>query len=188
MIGALLSRIAGWLAPSLWYVVAAAFASALAWGGVMHWQRDTARHETQEVRDAWTLARAQATQAALDAEVKARAKEQADADKLKGVQDAYDALQIDTSKKLAVAAAHSSAALADNGRLRDALATYAAGSGAGAQDTAAAASQRAAALGLFLAEALRLDDETLLAGSECAGAAESAGDAVRAFLKAWPAR
>ncbi len=69
--------------------------------------------------------------------------------------------------------------LAERGQLRNAIAAYAAGSGGAAPDTAAAASERAAALGGLLAEALRAD-------AESAAAAEGNADAVRAILAAWP--
>lgn len=69
--------------------------------------------------------------------------------------------------------------LAERGELRNAIASYAIGGSGAATDTAAAASQRAAALGQLLAEALRAD-------AESAADAESSGDAVRALLAAWP--
>ena len=69
--------------------------------------------------------------------------------------------------------------LAERGQLRDAIAAYDAGSGGTAPDTAAAASERAAALGGLPAEALRAD-------AESAAAAEGNADAVRAVLAAWP--
>lgn len=70
--------------------------------------------------------------------------------------------------------------LADNGKLRNDIDAYARASGsAPGTDTVAAASERAAALGVLLAEALRAD-------AESANAAEENADAVRTILDAWP--
>lgn len=131
------------------------------------------------------LAAAQETAAALAVSEANAAKSSAWSHQLKESQDAYNAVQTQLKNVVAAYADRAAASLADNGRLRDNIATYARGSGTAA-DTAAAASERAAALGVLLAEALRLDDQALLAGAESAGAAESNGNAVRALLAAWP--
>lgn len=178
----LLSKLSGYLLPAA-AVVLAVLLLAL---GVQTKRVTWAKAETQQVRDAWTLDTAQRTAVALDAATKYLAHSQALQDKVKVEQDAYAELQKTSAQKLAKALATSSANLADNQRVRDELAAYAAGSGAAGGDTVAAASQRAAALGLLLAEALALDDEALQVGAEATGAAESGGNAVRTLLASWP--
>jgi hypothetical protein len=189
----LLAKLIGWLAPYLLWVVGGAGIAAAGYGGVMHLERDAARKatveakaETKKVNDDWTLDKARRTQVALDAEIQQRNKEQGWQAQIKGAQDELDHLKADNAKKLAAFAARASHDLADNTRLRADLAAFAAGGGSGSQDTAASASQRAAALALLLADALRLEDATLLAGAKSTSAAEGNGDAVRALLKAWP--
>lgn len=163
------------LSPFLLYVELSVLASLTLWGGVQTHRLAISKAETVEVRNAWTLDKAQRTQVALDAETKARAKEQANAVKLKEVQDAYATLQISHASALAA----QRVALGDNGRLRTALAAYASGGGQAGQDTAAAASERAARLGSLLASALQAD-------AEHASAAEANADGIRALLAAWP--
>ena len=136
-------------------------------------------------QQATKLAAAEATAAALAASEANAAKSSAWSHQLKESQDAYNAAQAQLKNVVAAYADRAAASLADNARLRDNIATYARGGGATA-DTASAASERAAALGVLLAEALRLDDEALLAGAESAGAAEANGNAVRTLLAAWP--
>lgn len=115
------------------------------------------------------------TRLALAESEKVRAKEAGFLQAIEAQRIIYDALQ----KKNATALAGQRAALADAGQLRDDIAAFAANRGGTTEDTAAAASHRAAALGLLLAEALRT-------GAESAAAAESNGDALRAVLEAWP--
>lgn len=180
------SWVVGKLGSWLWPVIGlAALGLSLALG-VQTKRLSWAKAETQQVRDAWTLDTAQRTAVALDAATKYLAHSQALQDQVKAEQHAYIELEKHGAERLAKALATSSAALADNARMRGDLAAYAAGGGAAGGDTAAAASQRAAALGLLLAEAFRLDDEALLVAAESAGAAESGGNAVRALLAAWP--
>jgi len=106
---------------------------------------------------------------------------------LKEQQDVYDRQNAANAKALAKSLAATNRSLADNERLRVDIAAFAANGGRPpGDDTVASASARAAALGLLLAEALRLDDETLLASAESSDAAERNGSAVRALLGAWP--
>lgn len=167
----LLSKLMGYLLPG----VAIALAVALLAVGVQTHRVKIAKSETVQVQTAWQADRAHAQAEALRVTTEYRAKEAADAARLKGVQDGYDALQTVHASALA----GQRAVLADNGRLRNAVAAYAAGGGSAAPDTAAAASERAARLGELLAAALQAD-------AEHAAAAESNGDAVRALLAAWP--
>jgi hypothetical protein len=116
-----------------------------------------------------------------------RAKEAGWITALKEQQDAYDQQNAASAKALAKSMAVANRSIADNARLRVDIAAYAANGGRpAADDTVASASARAGALGVLLAEALRLDDETLLASAESADAAERNGSAVRALLSAWP--
>lgn len=172
---ALLSKITGFFSTYLLDLALAVIVALALWGGVQTHRLTAAQAKTVKVQTAWDLDKAQRTQVALAAEIKARAKEQAEAAKLKEVQDAYTTLQ--TSHASALAAQRT--ALAVNGRLRTALAAFAAGSGQVGPDSIAASNQRAAALGELLARALRSD-------AEHATAAETNGDAVRALLAAWP--
>ena len=64
-------------------------------------------------------------------------------------------------------------------QLRVAAADYAAGGGTGADDTATACRERAAALGRLLVDGVQLQDEL-------AGAAEDHAAGVRALLRGWP--
>ena len=89
-------------------------------------------------------------------------------------EDAYAALQTEHVRSIVA----QRRVLADNGRLRDEIDAFARGRGV-SDDSAAAASERAATLGLLLAEALRAD-------AESANDAERNADAVRAVLDAWP--
>lgn len=170
-----MSLLLGWLSKYLWAgATVAALGLVLALGVQTH-RLAISKAETVEVQNLRTLEKAQATQVALDAETKALAKEAADATKLKEVQDAYTALQTTHTDALAA----QRVALADNGRLRTALAAYASGSGQVGPDSIAASNQRAAALGALLATALQAD-------AEHASAAEANGDGIRALLAAWP--
>lgn len=183
---ALLGKITGFFSTYLLDLALAVIVALALWGGVQTHRVTLAEAKTVKVQNAWDLDKAQRTQVALAAQTAFRAKEQGWQAQLTKAQGDYDALRTQDAQKLAAYAASSRAALADNGKLRGQLAAFAAGGGAAGQDTVAAASGRAAALGLLLADALRLDDEALLAGSESAGAAESTGNAVRTLLKAWP--
>lgn len=159
----------------LWPIAAAVGAVMFSALGVQTIRLDGSERDIAEVKAAWSADTARRTQDALAADEKARVKEAADAAKLREVEDAYTALQ--TTHADALAAQRT--ALADNGRLRNAIAAYAAGSGASSPDSAAAASDRAARLGGLLAAALQAD-------AEHASAAESNGDGVRTLLDAWP--
>lgn len=114
-----------------------------------------------------------------------RKKEAADRQRVEDSENAYRTAQAEWAKRLAREVSQSRAAIADNDGLRADLASFARGRDP-ASDTVAAAGERAAALGLVLAEALRLEDETLLVAAEATGGAESNGDAVRTLLSAWP--
>jgi hypothetical protein len=83
----------------------------------------------------------------------------------------YDAIQVQHVATLA-------AAKRDTGKLRDQLAAYASG-GAAPGDSCATERSRAEALGVLLANGLRLQDEL-------ANGAETASDSVRALEEAWP--
>ena len=172
----------GWL----WGAAGALLLSLVTWGGAEHWRANHNAAETQECVNANALDRANQTAVALDAATKYLAHSQALQTQVKEANDELSSLRKAHAARLVRAVAAASRDLADNARMRDELAVFAAGGGAAGGDTAASASARAAALGLLLAEALRLDDETLLAGAEAAGAAEAQGDNVRALLKTWP--
>ncbi len=84
----------------------------------------------------------------------------------------YDALQ---QKHAVTLSAHRAA----DGKLRDQLAAYASGGGGAPGDACTAERERAKALGVFLADGVRLQEEL-------AGHAENASDGVRALIEAWP--
>lgn len=147
-------------------------ALSLLWGGVQTYRVTAAKRETAEVQAVAATERANAAMVALKAQTDYRALEsQLQAVKEQAQHD-YDAVQTRNASLLA-------RARAGNDQLRQQLATYAAGSGAPAGDTLAAADQRAAVLGGLLAAALLSD-----AGHTAD--AESNADAVRALLAAWP--
>lgn len=157
-----------------WAWVAVALLAGGAWWG----------HHRQAVGDAAGYRRGHAETEALRADYTAKAASasesyrQREADlqaRVNNAEERYAALQPEHARLLV----SQRALLAEHGRLRDAIAAYAAGSGGTAPDTAAAASERAAALGGLLAEALRAD-------AESAAAAEGNADALRAVLEAWP--
>ena len=160
-----------WLLPVVG-IAAVALVLAL---GVQTKRVAWAKAETQQLKDAWTLDRAQRTQVALDAATQYRNAEAAYQAEVKGAQDAYATLQ----SRHARAIVASRDALAESGRLRGELAAYAAGSGGAPGDTCAPDRDRAAALAGLLAEALRAD-------AESAASAENNGDALRTVLMAWP--
>jgi len=171
----------GWLWPAAFSVMGV----LTLWGLGEHWRANINAKETQECKDKATLDMANHTKTALEAATKYRAAEAAWKFQLRSAQDEYNEREKQGAKKLAAFAATASAALLANGKLRDDIAAFARGGGP-AVDTAAAASDRAARLGLLLSEALRLEDETLLVAAESAGGAESAGNAVRTLLNSWP--
>ncbi len=163
--------------PLLMRLAGGAILAMAAWG-VWEWRWSAgfgAGVKDQKAKQA-VIDAAQTTKALAQSE-KHRATEAGYLQAIEAQRIIYDVLQ----KKNVAALAGQRAALADAGKLRDDIAAFAANSGGPAEDTAAAASQRAAALGLLLAEALRT-------GAESAAAAESSGDAVRAILEAWPAQ
>ena len=142
--------------------------------GVQTKRVEWAKAETVEIQNAWAVDRANAQSAALKATNEYRAKEAEYQSRITGAQDEYNRLQAEHAKTIV---AHR-AALADAGKLRNEIAEFAR-SGPASGDTVAAASERAATLGLLLAEALRVSAEGAID-------AESNGDALRAVLDAWP--
>ena len=158
------------------YRLAGIGALALAAWGVWEWRWSVGFDSgVKDQKAKQSVIDAQQTRLALAESEKVRAQEAGYLKAIEAQRIVYDVLQ----KKHAAALAGQRDALADAGELRGAIAAFAANSGGAGEDTAAAASQRAAALGLLLAEALRT-------GAESAAAAESSGDAVRAVLEAWP--
>jgi len=158
------------------YLLAGGAIVALAAWGIWEWQWSNgfdAGVKDQQAKQ--SVIDAQQTRLALAESEKVRAQEAGYLKAIEAQRIVYDVLQ----KKHAAALAGQRDALADAGELRGAIAAFAANSGDTATDTAAAASQRAATLGLLLAEALRV-------GAESAAGAESSGDAVRALLDSWP--
>lgn len=93
----------------------------------------------------------------------------------KGAQDALDRER----KEWGTIGSRLAAVDADRGRLRDALAAYAAGGVSPADDSAAACRERAAALGDVLGEMVR-------GYAQCTAAAEDHAAGVRALQVAWP--
>ena len=167
------------LIPLPYRLAAGAAALALAAGGLMFWgsQRESAGYDrgTAEVTAKWTAQNLQLTAAAVVVQEKYRATETALREAVERQRIIYDALQQKHSTDLA----GQRAALADAGRLRIDITAYASGSGRTPDNPGPSDSARAAALGLLLADALR-------ASAESTAGAESAGDAVRALLAAWP--
>lgn len=159
----------------LWWIVGGIVASMALAIGVQTKRMDWAKAETQEVRDAWTLEKANQTRTALDAATKYRAHEAELTAKVRSAQDEYTALQTQHARAIVA----SRAALAESGRLRGEIAAYAAGSRGPTDDTCTPERDRAIALGQLLAEALRAD-------AESANDAETNADAVRALLASWP--
>ncbi len=161
------------------YAVAAlaiALLATLAALGVQSARLSASKQATAEVKAAWATDRANAQALAVKTLNEYRAKEQEDQAKLKAKQDDYDTLQAQHAPVLAALAA----TRADNGRLRNDLASYASGVSA-ASDTVAACRSRAETLSGLLAGALQADGEH-------AADAELAADAVRTLLDAWPQR
>lgn len=159
----------------LWWIVGAAFASVLLWGGVQTTRLGWAQAEIQEVKDAWTLDKANRTNAALVATSQFRAKELQLQAKVEESQHAYNELQA----KHAQAIVAERAALAESGKLRGEIAAYASGGSTAPGDPCTSERDRAIALGQLLAEALRVS-------AEGANDAETNADAVRTLLKGWP--
>lgn len=124
--------------------------------------------ETEALRVAYIATAASAT-------ADYRQREETLQHRVNAAEDNYAALQPEHARLLVA----QRSLLSEHGQLRDAIAAYAARSSSAAPDTAAAASERAAALGVLLAEALRAD-------AESSTAAEANGDAVRTLLAAWP--
>ena len=182
----MISWILGRLGSYLWPVVGAAFVAVTLAAGVQTKRVTWAKAETQQVKDVAMLDRAQRTQVALDATEKVRVLENEYRAKLEEANHALSAENDkNTATRLALDRANRALADSDN-RLRDALTSYASGSGLTPSVAAASASQRAAALGTILAEAIRLDDEAMQLEAELAEAAESASADVRALMLAWP--
>ena len=145
-----------------------------------------AKAETQQVKDAWTLDRAQRTQVALDAATKYRAAETTYRENLKGAEDAL-AVEKEHNARTRSDLESANRARADSDeRLRDALSTYAASRDRTPDNPGATDSERAVQLGKLLAEAIAIDDEAVQLETELAEAAESTSADVRALLKAWP--
>lgn len=153
MIAALVTRALGFLAPGLWWIVGGAFASTLAWGGVMRWQRDDARQERQELRDAWTLETAERTRTALTAALDAAADTKRRLGEQKEAND--EAYRLANRARSAAAGA----AVAAIG-LRDAAASAAGRCATRADPGAVAVSAPANATGLVLADVLGRADDT----------------------------
>jgi hypothetical protein len=135
--------------------------------GVFTWGCSAGSAYTQRK---WDLANAAQVQAQLEATEAARATEQALQRKVK---EAEDARRQDNAKNARIAAG----LRADRDRLRDSIAGFASGP---AEDSADACRSRAATLGTLLDQALRTSEE-------CAGAAESLANDVRALQRGWPA-
>lgn len=171
----LLGKLSAFFEPYLLYALGAALVALGVWSGVQTHRLAIAKAETAEVRNAWTVDKANATAAALTQTAQYRVQEQGWQAQITKAQDDYTALQSTHASALAA----QRVALADNGRLRSSIAAYATGGGASAPDSAASASARAASLGSLLAAALQAD-------AEHASAAESNGDGVRTLLSAWP--
>jgi hypothetical protein len=159
----LLARLAGPL------IVAAVLLSII---GVQTVRLRTAEVHLAEVQKAWAVSRAEAAETASKETEKYRKLEQQMAAVKEQAQNEYNASQRKNAAALA-------AARAGNDKLRDQLAAYAASSGGPTEDTVAACSSRAAALGGLLAKALQSD-------ADRTRDAEDNGDAVRALLAAWP--
>ena len=172
--------------PYRWMIIGGLVGALVLSIGVQTKRVTWAKAETQQLKDAWTLDRAQRTQIALDAATKYR---QAETAYRANLDEANHALSAEkgqnTATRLALDRANRALADSDN-RLRDALTSYAAGSGLTPSAATASASQRAIDLGRLLSEAIRLDDEAVQLETELAEAAESASADVRALLKAWP--
>lgn len=180
------------LIPTTWLLPAAGIAATalIGWGGVQTVRVHHAEDATAEVQKSWDAERARASAAALLATTAYRALEDASTAKVRKAEDDYMALQarhLQAEAQQSAALAAQRVLLADNGRLRGALAAYASGGGASAPATAASESDRAVRLGNLLGRALSLDAEILEADGRHADAAESASDSVRALLMAWPA-
>ena len=133
------------------------------------------RRGSAEVQGRWDAERVRLYAVAASAAADYRNRERELQARVETAEDRYARLQTEHARALVA----QRDLLADRGRLRDEIAAYAAGSGRTAPDTVAAASERAATLGVLLAEALRAD-------AESAAAAEGHADAVRALLNAWP--
>ena len=106
MIGWILGRLGSYL----WPVVGAAFVALTLAVGVQTKRVTWAKAETQQVKNAWTLAQADATAAALAQTAQFRATEQAWQDKQKEIND-------DAEKRLAQVRADATLADASAGRL-----------------------------------------------------------------------
>lgn len=162
----------GWLLARAWPLAAALGVSMLGVIGVQAYQirglkleaAVTARNHAQQRAEQESTARvASENFRRTEAELRAR---------VDSAQGNYDALQ---TKHAGTLAAHR----ASDGQLRNQLAAYASGSRDPADHTCAAERERAEALGLLLADGVRLQNEL-------AGHAEAASDSVRALKAAWP--
>ena len=161
----------------LWPAIGAAFVALTLAVGVQTKRVTWAKADTQQVKDAWTLDKAQRTQVALDAATTYRKAEAAYQANVKEAQNEYATLQAQHAKSIVA----SRVALAESGKLRGEIAAYAAGSGYPSGDTCTPDRDRALALASLLAEALRVS-------AEGAADAETNADALRAVLAAWPAQ
>lgn len=166
------ARLVGWVLPYAWPIAAAAGLALLGAVGVQSYQIKslkleaavTARNHAQQRADQESTARiASENFRRTEADLRAR---------VDFAQGKYDALQ---QSHTATLAAHR----ASDSQLRNQLAAYAAGSREPTDHSCAPERERAEALGLLLADGVRLQDQL-------AADAEAASDAVRALIAAWP--
>lgn len=168
----MIARLVGWVLPYAWPIGAAAglaLLGGLGWQTVQASKWERAFLSERLVR---TEEHRVAEEAARIASENYRREEAASRARVKTAEGKYDALQ---QSHTATLAAHR----ASDSQLRNQLAAYASGSREPTDHSCAAERERAEALGLLLADGVRLQNEL-------AGHAESASDSVRALKEAWP--
>lgn len=161
------------LTPLVLRILAAAalFAAGFAWGFNTNGDRWEAKWEKEQRR---------LTEAALESERRARARET----ELLSVVDKHRRLADDALENVREQGRLLAALRVDVGRVRDGLASYA--SRGGSEDSVAACQSRAGRLAALLAEGSGLLEEGRAALAECAVAADRRSVKLRACLEAWP--
>lgn len=164
------------LVPYRWFAIGALALVVAGYVGSLNIRISSLRAEIATGVAAFSDYRREQARAAFAASEGNRKREQQLQTQVDGAQHAYADLQAEHARAIVA----QRRLLADNGKLRNDIEAFARASGSPAgTDTVAAASERAAALGVLLAEALRAD-------AESANAAEGNADAVRTVLNAWP--
>lgn len=165
-------KLIGWFAPYLLPAAGAVMVFSLLFGGAQTWRLHRAQAKTLETQRMWDAERARLQAAAIVAQNEFRETER---QWIEAKQEAEDVKAKERARGERIAAGLRT----ELAGVRVALDEFAAGSGSATEDSLAACHQRAAALGRFVADGVRVQ-ETL------ADRAETAAADVRSLRAAWP--